>query len=130
MTPPPQTSVKCVVDFFGPTLSPVLTGPWDKMPPLLIHHGLADKPVEPFHSEHLMSELKKAGKVKGKDFHFEPYKDQGHGFTGNDLTKSRAKTVDAVGHSTTTHQRDALFRSSGVHSPGGATEEALIACAS
>jgi dipeptidyl aminopeptidase/acylaminoacyl peptidase len=63
------------------------------MPPLLIHHGLADGLVRPQQSAHLKTQLVGAGKRDGTDFHLETYKDQGHGFTGEALTKSRAATV-------------------------------------
>ena len=94
MDPPAGTSVKCVVDFFGPTLSPPLAGDWSKMPPLLVHHGRDDGLVEPKHTDHLKAQLESARKTNGKDFHIELYDRQGHGFTGDALTKSRRSTVD------------------------------------
>jgi dienelactone hydrolase len=93
MAPPSGTAVRCAVDFFGPTLSPPLNGNWSRMPPLLIHHGMDDEFVRPSQSEHLEAQLERVGKKKGTDFHLEKYPKQGHGFTGDALTKSRAATV-------------------------------------
>jgi dienelactone hydrolase len=93
MDPPSGTAVRCVVDFFGPTLSPPLSGAWSNMPPLLIHHGLDDGLVTLKHSEYLKAQLEKAEKKDGTDFHLETYEHQGHGFTGDALKTSRAATV-------------------------------------
>ena len=93
MAPPSGAVIKGVVDFFGPTLSPPLSGNWSSMPPLLMHHGLDDGLVTPQYSEHLKTLLQRAGKKDGTDFHLETYEHQGHGFTGEALTKSRAATV-------------------------------------
>ncbi len=96
MQPPPATRLKCVVDFFGPTDLLERDGSVSALPPVLIHHGTADKDVDFRNSTALVSELVKAGKIEGKDFVFREYKDQGHGFTGEALTASRDATVGFV----------------------------------
>jgi dienelactone hydrolase len=93
MSPPAGTAIACAVDFFAPTLAPPLAGDWRRIPPLLIHHGLADELVPPQHSEYLKAQLEAAGKRDPADFHLETYPQQGHGFTGEALAKSRSATV-------------------------------------
>lgn len=93
MSPPTGTTIACVVDFFAPTLAPPLAGDWRRMPPLLMHHGLADDLVKPQHSEYVKTQLEGVGKRDPADFHLETYPQQGHGFTGEALTKSRSATV-------------------------------------
>jgi dienelactone hydrolase len=78
MDPPSGTAVRCVVDFFGPTLSPPLSGAWSNMPPLLIHHGLDDwSRAEP--PEHLKAQLEKAER-RTERISSRTYEHQGHGF--------------------------------------------------
>lgn len=96
MAPPPGTTLKCVVDFFGPTLAPTLCGSRSLMPPVQIHHGADDDIVPIAESEHLVSELRAVGKVEGLGYEFFTYARQGHGFKGADLVSSRAKTVAFV----------------------------------
>lgn len=94
MSPPTGTSLKCVVDFFGPTLAPPLRGNVATLPPVLIHHGTADEMVDIEESVHLENQLKAAGKVKGVGYEFIRYPGQPHGFKGPDLATSRTKTVE------------------------------------
>lgn len=96
MSPPPGTTLKCVVDFFGPTLAPKLAGRRASMPPLQIHHGTGDEIVDIAESEQLVNELRAAGKVKGLGYEFFRYPHQGHGFSGADLVSSRVRTVAFV----------------------------------
>jgi hypothetical protein len=49
-------TLKGVVDFFGPTLQPAVTGDWSKLPPILIHHGTLD-PLSIENSRHVVREL-------------------------------------------------------------------------
>jgi dienelactone hydrolase len=93
MTPPPGASIKAVVEFFAPTRNPALAGPWVRMPPLLVHHGAADRTVFPSETTHLETELTRAGKTRDVDFWVKEYAGQGHGFTGDALASSRAATV-------------------------------------
>ena len=101
-------SLKGVVDFFGPTLPPLvppMTGDWSKLPPILIHHGKKDK-LSIENSEHVVEELKKVGrKVKpleyGKratgpmaDDRFITYPGEEHGFKGKALAASRKSTTE------------------------------------
>jgi acetyl esterase/lipase len=87
------TNLRCVVDFFGPTVAPPLEGDLSKLPPVLIHHGTDDRVVSISESKRLVDRLVAAGKTEHKDYEFFEYKGQGHGFTGEDLTKSRDATV-------------------------------------
>jgi acetyl esterase/lipase len=68
------TGLKCVVDFFGPTVAPPLEGDLSKLPPILIHHGTDDRVVDISQSTHLVKRLKAAGKAEHKDFEFVPYR--------------------------------------------------------
>jgi len=92
----PGVTLKCIVDFFGPTLAPPLQGRFDQMPPVQIHHGSADTTVYPRESEALIAELKKAGKREGKDFVFTPYPGQTHRFDSAALAAARAATVEFI----------------------------------
>jgi dienelactone hydrolase len=92
----PGVTLRCIVDFFGPTLAPPLQGRFDRMPPVQIHHGSADTTVYPRESEALVAELKRAGKREGKDFVFEPYPGQTHRFDSAALAKARAATVEFI----------------------------------
>lgn len=96
MAPPAGAALKCVVDFFGPTLSPVLAGSRASLPPVQIHHGKKDLIVSIRESEHLVAELEAAGKVRGVGYEFLSYAQQGHGFTGADFVSSRATAVAFV----------------------------------
>ena len=99
LVPPRGVTLKCIVDFFGPTIAPPLHGRFDRMPPVQIHHGSADTTVYPRESEALIAELKKAGKREGKDFVFEPYPGQTHRFDSASLATARAATVAFIdGH--------------------------------
>jgi dienelactone hydrolase len=93
---PPGITLRCVVDFFGPTQAPPLTGRFERMPPVLIHHGAADTTVYPRESEALVARLKAAGKSEGKDYRYEVYPGQGHRFAAAALTGARATTVDFI----------------------------------
>ena len=92
MDPPPGTTLKRVVDFFGPTH--LLEPHWLRMPPVLIFHGTKDPLVDPSESAYLIAQLKAAGKKEGSDYTFKPYKDEGHGFKGAALASSRDETVN------------------------------------
>lgn len=96
MDPPAGTFLKCVVDFFGPTRRPPLEPHWSKLPPVLIHHGTADSLVPMSESEFLVAQLESSKKKKDRDYFVEWYKDQGHGFTGDALARSRKATVEFV----------------------------------
>jgi dienelactone hydrolase len=96
LDPPPRLTMKCLVDFFGPTLVPPLTGRFERMPPVLIHHGEDDTLVFPRESEALMAKLRAAGKTEGTDFRFEQYPGQGHRFDAAALGRARATTVDFI----------------------------------
>ena len=93
---PAGATPKCIVDFFGPTVAPPLTGRFERMPPVQIHHGSADTTVYPQESEALIAHLKKAGKREGKDFVFESYPGQTHRFDGPALAAARAATVGFI----------------------------------
>jgi dienelactone hydrolase len=93
LTPHPGVTLKCIVDFFGPTIAPPLQGRFDQMPPVQIHHGSKDTTVYPRDSEALVAELKKAGKREGKDFVLESYPGQTHRFDSAALATARAATV-------------------------------------
>jgi dienelactone hydrolase len=94
MTPPAGISLKCAVDFFGPVVSPPLTGNRAAMPPVLIHHGERDDLVTISDSRQLVSELRGAGKTEGVGYTLLTYRDQGHAFVGADLVAARSKTVE------------------------------------
>ena len=89
----PGVTLKCIVDFFGPTLAPPLQGRFEQMPPVQIHHGSADTTVFPQESEALVAQLKKAGKKEGKDFVFQSYPGQTHRFDSASLATARAAAV-------------------------------------
>jgi dienelactone hydrolase len=93
LDPRPGVTMKCIVDFFGPTLAPPLRGRFDRMPPVQIHHGSSDTTVYPRESEALVAELKRAGKREGKDFVFETYPGQTHRFDPAALATARAAAV-------------------------------------
>jgi dienelactone hydrolase len=94
MAPPADVTPACVVDFFGPVITPPLTGKRAAMPPLLIHHGLDDDLVTIDHSRQLASELRAAGKTEGADYTLLEYPGQGHAFVGGALTTARTKSVE------------------------------------
>ena len=94
MEPPAGIKLKCVVDFFGPTQ--LLENHWSKLPPVLICHGIKDPLVKLSVSLDLVAQLEKAGKKKDRDYFFEKYKDEGHGFKDPALTKSRVRTVEFI----------------------------------
>jgi dienelactone hydrolase len=94
MAPPADTSVKCVVDFFGPTIEPFLAGNRSALPPVLIHHGTADRIVTILNSERLVAQLQGAGKTSGREYEYVTYPGQGHGFAGAALDRSRSTTID------------------------------------
>jgi len=94
MAPPAGVTPACVVDFFGPVITPPLTGNRAAMPPLLIHHGLDDDLVTIDHSRQLASELRAAGKKEGADYTLLEYPGQGHGFVGGAVTLARTKSVE------------------------------------
>ena len=96
MAPRSGTGLKCVVDFFAPTLAPKLQGDRSLLPPVLIHHGTDDPIVPIAESLSLVSDLRAVGKVEGLGYRFEKYPGQGHGFTGADLAGSRATTLEFV----------------------------------
>ena len=93
LDPRPGVTLKCIVDFFGPTLAPPLEGRFEKMPPVQIHHGSADTTVYPRESEALVARLKEAGKRENKDFFSQSYPGQTHQFDRAALAKARAATV-------------------------------------
>ena len=63
---------------------------------MLIHHGTADRAVDISESEFLIAQLESAKKKKDRDYFVEKYEDEGHGFTGDALTKSRNVTVEFI----------------------------------
>jgi dienelactone hydrolase len=93
IAPPPGVSLKCVVDFFGPTATVPLDGDRALLPPVLIHHGTADALVPMAESLELVADLRAAGKMEGLNYTFIPYAGQGHGFTGQALDASRSATM-------------------------------------
>jgi len=94
MSPPAGTSLKCVVDFFGPTISPPVPGNRTALPPVLIHHGTDDRVVPIENSLQLVKELKAVGRTEGVGYEFLTYPGQDHGFTGADQSKSRVRTIE------------------------------------
>lgn len=94
MAPPAGVTPACVVDFFGPVITPPLTGNRAAMPPLLVHHGLDDDLVTIDHSRQLVSELRAAGKTEGVDYTLLEYPGQGHEFVGDALVTARTKSVE------------------------------------
>jgi len=82
--------------FFGPTQNPAVDKKWSVLPPVLILHGGADHLVFPTESEYLVAQLEAAGKKKDRDYFFERYEKQGHGFKEPDLTKSRNRAIDFI----------------------------------
>jgi dienelactone hydrolase len=97
MAPPAGTAVRCVVDFFGPAQKPPLEDKYSNLPPLLILHGTKDQLVPPEESQYLIKQLEAAGKKKDRDFFFNSYEGEGHGFKGPKLTESRDATVQFIG---------------------------------
>ena len=93
MAPPRGVTIRGVVDFFGPTVTAPLPNKWSVLPPVLIVHGTADPLVRIEESEYAVAQLAAAGKVEGRDYVFDRYKDQGHGFKGAALTQARESTV-------------------------------------
>jgi dienelactone hydrolase len=91
MAPPAGVALKCVVDFFGPTIG--MEGTWSALPPVLIHHGDEDRDVPIAHSTHLVQKLKGAGKVEGRDYKLIKYPGQTHAFTASALSDSRDASV-------------------------------------
>lgn len=91
MMPPSGTTVRAVVDNFGPTRSVPLEGNVMKLPPTMIHHGLADQVVVPEESKILVGRLKGIGRVQGTDFEMHLYPGQGHGFV--DKPSDKALTI-------------------------------------
>jgi dienelactone hydrolase len=96
MARPGGTSLKCVVDFFGPVVAPPLPGNRALLPPVQIHHGTDDRIVPIRDSEQLVAELRAAGKAEGVGYQFLKYAGQGHGFTGADLAASRSTAASFV----------------------------------
>jgi dienelactone hydrolase len=96
MAPPLGTKMRCVVDFFGPTLKPPLADKYSELPPILILHGTEDRLVPLSESNHLAMQLERVGKKKDRDYFFEEYKGEGHGFKEPALTKSRSATVEFI----------------------------------
>ncbi|MEP6917755.1 MAG: dienelactone hydrolase family protein [Acidobacteriota bacterium] len=94
MAPPADASVKCVVDFFGPTIEPLLIGNRSLLPPVLIHHGTADRTVTILNSERLVAQLMGTGKTRGREYEYLTYPGQKHGFAGGALERSRSTTVE------------------------------------
>ena len=92
LAPSPGATLKCIVDFFGPTLG--VEGTWSALPPILIHHGDQDKDVPIEESNNLVEKLKDAKKVEGRDYKLLVYPGQAHGFTGSALAESRTATVN------------------------------------
>ena len=93
MDPPAGASVKAVVDFFGPIRHPPLAQDWSKLPPVSIHHGTKDQLVDINESEYLVAELDAARKQPDRDYFVNWYPNEGHGFKGAALGKSRDATV-------------------------------------
>lgn len=93
IAPPVGTTLKCVVDFFGPIVVPALAGDRSKLPPVQIHHGTADPTVPISDSELLVTELRAVGKTPGVGYEMIRYSGEGHGFSGVALTDARASAV-------------------------------------
>ena len=98
MAPRSGTGLKCVVDFFAPTLAPKLLGDRSLLPPvsLITVHGTGGPDRADRGVLSLVSDLRAVGKVEGLGYRFEKYPGQGHGFTGADLAGSRATTLEFV----------------------------------
>lgn len=92
MDPPASATVRAVADFFGP--SDLLDPHWSRLPPVLIFHGSADRLVNPSHSAHVVSELKKVGRQEGTDLQYRIMPGEGHGFHGAALDESRDRTIE------------------------------------
>ena len=98
-------TLKGVVDFFGPTLQPPVTGDWSKLPPILIHHGTLD-PLSIENSRKVVRELETVHRQVTKltfgqqptgpmaDDRFIEYPGEKHGFTGAALAASRDSTTE------------------------------------
>ena len=93
MDPPAGVSLKGVVDFFGPIREPPLEKHWSKLPPVSIHHGTTDPLVDKNESEYLVAELVAARKKLDRDYFVNWYPNEGHGFKGAALSKSRDATI-------------------------------------
>ena len=96
MAPPIGTSVRCVVDFFGPTRLAPLDDKFTKLPLVLIQHGTADSLVPPTESDYLARELELVGKGKDRDYFLDLYEGEGHRFKEPALTRSRNRTLEFV----------------------------------
>jgi dienelactone hydrolase len=96
MEPPPGTTVRCVVDFFGPTRLVPLDDKLALLPPILIQHGKDDSFVLPDESDYLARELDRVGKIKDRDYFFDLYAGESHGFKEPALTKSRDRTIEFI----------------------------------
>jgi dienelactone hydrolase len=96
MDPPAGTTLKGVVDFFGPTSAPRLHGNRAVLPPVQIHHGTDDPLVPISDSTQLVSQLRSAGKVEHVGYEFFTYHGQGHGFTEPALSASRTRAVEFI----------------------------------
>ena len=105
MQPRSGMDLKGVVDFFGPTLEPPVTGDWSKLPPILIHHGTLDR-LSIENSRHVVEELEAVHRQVTKltfgvpatgpmaDDRFIQYPGEKHGFTGAALVASRDSTTE------------------------------------
>jgi dienelactone hydrolase len=105
MHPRSGMNIKGVVDFFGPTIEPPVTGDWSKLPPVLIHHGDQD-PLSIENSTHVVEELEAVHRRVTKltfgqaaagpmaDDRFIRYPGEKHGFTGAALVASRDSTTE------------------------------------
>lgn len=92
LDPPNGCVPRAVVDFFGPTYS--LAGNWSQLPPVLICHGTGDELVRLSESKQIVEQLEAAGLVRDRDFFFETYPGEGHGFKGAALNISRQRTIE------------------------------------
>jgi dienelactone hydrolase len=93
LSPPPGVELRGVVDFSGPTVTAPLPDKWSTLPPVLIVHGTEDRLGFPKESEYAVAQVAACGKVKGRDYLFEPYQGQGQGFKEPALTQARNSTV-------------------------------------
>ena len=96
LQPASRPALKCVIDFFGPAMLPKLEGNWSGMPPVQMHHGTADTLVPIAHSDYVVGHLRAVGKIEHRDFELIRYKDEGHGFKGDALKRSRESTTQFV----------------------------------